>query len=321
MRAEDGERVGLDVVGVPKNKGRHDLTLRENKNEFKIKINGKYEVDELAYFLHVILTAPRIDKNLISMASLYHGSPRISMGKDNGEEANTSHFLVKELAARGLATSSSFKLSADQAKLCGSRTNTKRWFIRVKEVGALSDEQKQAYGSELKRIRLTLADLLKMNDDTLPLDENVIKKDGTNAQLCDLLKGKLPAAPVDDEEEDRDEEASAFQRDQPGRLARAATASGRAAAAGASSSAEAGPSAPTELETAAMGGVTEAEAAVFARQQNKRGTSAAGMRPLTPPRPAKTMDTSASPNSRTVEESVALAAPLEDDDFLDALGD
>jgi hypothetical protein len=34
------------------------------------------------------------------------------------------------------------------------------------------------------------------------------------------------------------------------------------------------------------------------------------------------MDTSASPNSRIVEESVALAAPLEDDDFLAAaLGD
>ena len=322
MRAEDGERGGPDVVGVPKNKGRHDLTLRQNKNEFKIKMNGKYEVDELAYFLHVILTAPRIDKNLISMASLYHGSPRIFMGKDTGEEANTSHFLVKELAARGLATSYSFKLSADQAKFCGSRTNTKRWFIRVKEVGALSDEQKQAYGSELKRIRLTLADLLKMNDDTLPLDEDVIKKDGTNAQLCDLLKGRRPAAPVEDEEEALDEEDSAFQGGQPGRLVRPATASGRAAAtAGASSSAEAGPSAPTELETAARGGVTDAEAAVFARQ-NKRGTLAAGMRPLTPPRAAKNMDISASPNSRIVEESVALAAPLEDDDFLAAaLGD
>ena len=317
LRAEDGERGGLHVVGVPMNKGRHDLTFRENKNEFKIRMpNGKYEVDELAYFLHVILTAPRIDKNLISMTSLYHGKPRIFMGNENGEEPNTSHFLVKELAARGLATSTSFKLSADQAKFCGSRTGTKRWFIRVKEVGALSDEQKQAYGSELKRIRLTLADLLKMNDDTLPLEEDVIKKDGTNAQLCVLLKGKL-VAPVEDEEEALDEEASAFQGPQ-GRMVRPATANGRAAAAGASSSAEAGPSAPTELEAAATGGVTAAEAAIFARlapsrddQGNapgKRRTSAAGLQNLSPQRPAKAMDTSASPKSRMVEESVAAAS-------------
>ena len=317
LRAEEGDGGGLHVVGVPMNKGRHDLTLRENKNEFKIRMpNGKQEVDELAYFLHVILTAPRIDKNLISMTSLYIGTPRINMGNENGEEPNTTHFLVKELAARGLATSTSFKLSADQAKFCGSRTGTKRWFIRVKEVGALSDAMNQAYGSELKRIRLTLADLLKMNDDTLPLDEDVIKSHGTHDQLCALLKGRLPVD-VDDEEALDMEDPPALQEGQD-RGVRPATLRERAAAAGASSSAEAGPSAPTELEAAATGSVTAAEAAIFAGlapsragQSNapgKRRTSAAGLHNLSPQRPAKAMDTSPSPNSRMVEESVAAAS-------------
>ena len=308
LPAQDGESGGerrpAAAVSVPKNKGRHDLTFRRNKSEFKIcKPGGKQEVDELSYMLHVVLTAPRIEENVISMSSLYYGTPRILMGKQNGEEPNTSHFLVKELAARGLATSSSFQLTAEQAKFCTSRTGAKRWFIRVKDVTALSDEMKQSYGSELKRLHLTLADLLKMNPDTLPLNDDLLKSHGTKDQLCAHLKGRPSVGGLIDAEddEDLDDEGSASQM---GRIVRPGTSSGRADAA--SSSAAVGASAPTELETAAVGGVTATEAAIFARlartdpvaasngKAAKRGTSSS------PPRVYKALDNSVSPNSRTV---------------------
>ena len=173
--------------------GRHDLHVRQKKPTFKIQ--GQ-PFDNQAYLLHIVLTAPRVAKCLISVSALAtRGAPRIYAGTSTTE--GTAFALLAELQKRGLATQFTETIPAKkELQDVGLRAQNKRHYIRVVDLHGKSNLELQGYENELSKLSLTVALLKEMNDAIAPLNDDDTKLFGTLAQVTSLLNKKLPPRPA-----------------------------------------------------------------------------------------------------------------------------
>ena len=193
----NGEEDCTDGAGaalhLDKDYGRHDLRLRQKRAHFRI--SGQ-PFDTKNYLLHIILTAPRVAKCLISISALgTRGTPRIYAGNSTTE--NTAFALLEELKERGLATqfTEAVPLKKELQDI-GLRPQNKRHFIRVVDLTGKKKEELPGYENELGRLSLTVALLNEMNNAIAPLNDDDTKLFGTLAQVTSLLNKKLPPRPA-----------------------------------------------------------------------------------------------------------------------------
>ena len=212
-----GTAAVADTLAAPDvTAGRHDLKVRRKAAYFSQKMPSPANPsklisvpDPISYGLHVVLTAPRVATRMVAIAMLgQHPSarPRVYAGKEGdsrpeppwtGPGLPSAFQLVAELASRGLATAvqETIPNRKEITEGLGLRGNASRNFIRVIDVGKLSVERRQSYGTEILRLGLTLQQLDQMNNDVLPMDAAEVVKWGVMADvnLVAMAKG-TPAA-------------------------------------------------------------------------------------------------------------------------------
>ena len=164
--------------------GRHDLgPLRKERSDFLLPVPpasmgkkaAKPGPDTLAFYLHVVLTSPRVAPGIISAAMLSQlkGSPRIAL--DTG--THTVKLLAAELEQRGLAKLISETATAEDLKLCSSshaiKVGNKRFFIQVEDLSKLQDPSRIAsVKAQLSHFGLTVANIILMNKEVVPPAEH-----------------------------------------------------------------------------------------------------------------------------------------------------
>ena len=335
-----------DDAPVDPNFGRHDLQFRLKKSDFK-KPKGQgpgQEYDKITHLLHIVLTAPRVAPNMISLSWISSAShtPRIYATRPEKPNESESGFgLVSELAERGLASLQTEIVpnEKDLTTALGLKANAKRYFVRVVDLTDKSPQLLQAYETELSRVNLTVAKLNRMNAEIMPLDVAGIKAYGIMRQLTRLYRRSyLRARDGLASEEPAAEQAAEVAPVRPG--------SAKPAAEQPAESAHPQPNDPSEMEMVRVSGLVTAadEAALQGLGMMAPPAAAAGVGLVgmgSPPRQAKRTKDQRSPGDPAAPKGkapIARALPLApdalandefmgageedvDDDFLNALGD